>query len=148
MCSVRQRPMPSAPRRFYADEINVLSENLDLREGDVFYDLYREFVLAKTSMPYLFVVSTIASLIFMICLVYLIRVAGQRKKGGQVKYLLVDRIYNEIHFLLVALFGIFSFFMALTLLEFILYRGMPFWSYVFLTLLGILYIADVAVGLS
>lgn len=119
-----------------------------LREGDDFYDLYQEFVLAKTSMPYLFVVSTVAFLLFMICLVYLIRVAGQKTKGGQVKYLLVDRIYNEIHFLLVALFGIFSFFMALTLLEFILYRGMPFWSYVFLTLLGILYIADVAVGLS
>lgn len=31
-----------------------------LREGDDFYDLYQEFVLAKTSMPYLFVVSTVA----------------------------------------------------------------------------------------
>lgn len=116
--------------------------------GDDFYDLYQEFVLAKTSIPYLFVVSTIAFLLFMICLVYLIRVAGQKTKGGRVKYLLVDRIYNEIHFLLVALFGVFSFFIALTLLEFILYRGMPFWSYVFITLLGLLYITDVAVGLS
>lgn len=119
-----------------------------LTEGDVFYEMNREFLLAKASLPYLFAISAVSALIFLCCLIYLIRVAGQKKKGGPVRYLMVDHIYNEIHFLLVMLFGVFSFFVALMLLDVILSRGLLFWSYVFITLLGVLYVTDIVVALS
>ena len=119
-----------------------------LQEGDVFYDLYQQFRLAKMSLPYLFSVSAIALLIFSMCLIYLLRVVGQKEKHGEIKYLFVDHIYNEIHLLLVFGFAAFSLFAALMLLRFILQEGIPFWSYVCITLLGILYMIDLAVGLS
>lgn len=115
---------------------------------DCFADLYQEFQLARTSLPYLFSISTIAALIFLCCLIYLMRVAGQKEKAGQIQYLLVDKMHNEVHALLVIFFGIFSFCMAMLLTDFIRYRSIPFWAYVFITLLGILYSIDVAVVIS
>lgn len=115
---------------------------------DNFADLYQEFQLARSSLPYLFSISTIASFVIVICLIYLMRVAGQKEKDGPIQYLLVDKIYNEIHMLLVICLGVFSFCMALLLTDFIRYRSIPFWSYVFITLLGILYSIDVAVVVS
>ena len=119
-----------------------------LVKGDEFYVLSKDFHFAKASMPCLFGVTTATSLILLFCLIYLIRVTGQKEKGGVVHYITVDHIFNEIHFLLVVLVGIFSFFMGFTLLNSVFEEVKPFWLYVFITLLGLLYIADVAVGLS
>ncbi len=115
---------------------------------DGFADLYQEFQLARSSLPYLFSISTVAAFVIVICLIYLMRVAGQKEKNGQIQYLCVDKIYNEIHLLLVICLGVFSFCMALLLTDFIRYRSIPFWAYVFTTLLGILYSIDVAVVVS
>lgn len=119
-----------------------------LIKGDGFYDLSRDFHLAKASMPCLFGVTTASSIVLLFCLIYLIRVTGQKEKGGVIHYIAVDHIFNEVHFLLVALFGVFSFFVGFTLLNSVFEGARPFWLYVFITLLGLVYIADVAVGLS
>ncbi|MBM6828309.1 sensor histidine kinase [Anaerotignum lactatifermentans] len=119
-----------------------------LEAGDRFYDLYQDFRFARASLPYLFGVSIVSCIVFLFCLIYLIRVAGQREKGGEVTYLLVDRMYNEVHFLLVGAFALLAFFAGFSMLDTIYMETMPFWSYVFITLLGLIYIASVAVGLS
>lgn len=119
-----------------------------LEPGDRFYDLYQDFQFAKASLPYLFGVTIVSVIVFLFCLIYLIRVAGQKQKGGEVTYLLVDRMFNEVHFLLVAAFAVLAFFAGVSMLDIIYSETMPFWSYVFITLLGLIYIASVAVGLS
>ena len=119
-----------------------------LEPGDSFYDLYQDFQFARASLPYLFGVTILSVIVFLFCLIYLIRVAGQKEKGGEVTYLLVDKMFNEVHFLLVAAFALIAFFAGFSMLDTIYSETMPFWSYVFITLLGLIYIASVAVGLS
>ncbi len=119
-----------------------------LTKQDAFYTLYQEFKLAKASIPYLFVTCSVAMFCFGVCLLYLLCVAGQKERHGKVTYLFVDKIYNEVHLILVLFAGICSFFIAYVLLDVILYRSVAFWSYVSTTLLGIVYMIDVAIGLS
>ena len=119
-----------------------------LVQGDAFYDLWQDFSFAKQSLPILFAVFTVSLLLFLLCLIYLMRVTGQREKGGPVQYMFVDRMYNEVHFLLVLLFFFGSFMVATTLMEIILQGNVVFWSYVFATILGVLYLVAVGVGLS
>lgn len=119
-----------------------------LLPGDEFYDLWQAFGFAKQSMPILFGVSAVSLLGVLLSMIYLIRVTGQKEKGGQVQFGMVDRIYNEIHFLLVLLYAMVSAMIASTLLETILQGIVVFWSYVFATILGLLYLASAAILLS
>lgn len=116
--------------------------------GDAFYDLWQDFDFAKQSMPILMLVSGVSLLIFLCCLGYLMRVTGQEKRGGEVRYATVDRLYNEIHFLLVFLFFCAASVTATTLLDNIIRGRVVFWNYVFATVLGVLYLICVGVGLS
>lgn len=119
-----------------------------LLPGDIFYELQESFGFAKQSLPILLAVFSAAALLMLACAVYLVRVTGQNEKGGTVQYLIVDRIYNEVHFFLVAaLFGI-SAFGGKALGQVILRGQVEFWANIFLTILGALYLANFAVGLS
>lgn len=115
---------------------------------DVFYELGQEFRFAKASLPILLGVFTVSTLLFFACLVYLVRVTGQVEKKGEIQSTAVDRIYNEIHFLLVAVFFFAGGITAFSLVEIILIGTAPFWSYIFVTLLGLIYLSAVGVGLS
>ena len=119
-----------------------------LLQGDAFYDLWQEFGFAKRSLPILFCVFAVSVLLLLVCLIYLIRVTGQKEKGGKIQFMMVDRIYNEIHFLLVFLFCGVVFTVATALIEIILQGRAVFWDYVFATILGVLYLAAAAVLLS
>lgn len=119
-----------------------------LVQGDGFYDLSQSFNYAKQSLPVIFIVFAVSVLVFLVCLVYLLRVAGQQEKGGAIRYLFVDHLYNEIHFLLVFLFLFGASMAGMTLVETILQGNVLFWTYVFATILGILYLSAAAVGLS
>lgn len=119
-----------------------------LTKQDAFYTLYQEFQLAKASIPYLFVICSVAMFCFAVCFIYLLYVAGQKERHGKITYLFVDKIYNEIHFLIVLIVALCSCVLAFVLLDVILYRNVVFWSYVSITLLGIVYTIDVAMGLS
>ena len=116
--------------------------------GDEFYNLGQEYIFARAGLPILFGVFTASTMILIFCLVYLIRVAGQSEKNGKVTYLAVDKIYNEIHFLLVAGLILFSLLVGLTFLSRILNETAIFWAYIFNTILGILYVCNVAAVLS
>lgn len=136
---------------YYLEESNLrvyAAVKDPLEQGDLFYDLNQDFQFAKASMPYLFGVTTICGILFLFCLIYLIRVAGQKEKGGEITYLAVDKIFNEIHFAMVAIFTVASFFVEISLLDSVYIEAIPFWSYVFITLMGLIYITDIAVVLS
>ena len=119
-----------------------------LLPGDEFYDLWQDFGFAKQSIPILFAVFALSLLGLLACMIYLIRVTGQKEKGGKVQFTVVDRLYNEIHFLLVFLLYGVAFTVATTLIEVILQGRVVFWNYVFATILGTLYLVAVAVLLS
>lgn len=137
---------------------NTIMENSDykiyagIREpfvyGDAFYTLGQEYVFAKAGLPILFGVFTASTIIIIFCLVYLIRVAGQSEKGGKVTYLAVDKIYNEVHFLLVIGLTAFAVFFGVAILSSILNETAIFWAYIFNTILGIIYICDIAAIIS
>ncbi len=119
-----------------------------LLPGDAFYDMGQDFHYAKESVPILFGVFFVAILGVVVSLLHLIRVSGQKEKGGEITFLLVDRIYNEIHFLLVLSFAVVSIPLATVLAVSIREGSIPFWNYVFATILGALYLAAIGIGLS
>ena len=119
-----------------------------LLPGDAFYDMGQDFSYAKQSLPVLFAVFFVSLLGAAVCLIHLIRVAGQKERYGRVQFMVVDRIYNEVHFLLVFLYAVASTMVATTLIETILQGTVQFLSYVFATMLGVLYLSAVAIGLS
>ena len=119
-----------------------------LLPGDAFYDMGQDFSYAKQSLPVLFAVFFVSLLGAAVCLIHLIRLAGQKERYGRVQFMVVDRIYNEVHFLLVFLYAVASTMVATVLIETILQGTVQFWSYVFATMLGVLYLSAVAIGLS
>ena len=117
-------------------------------QGDAFYDMWQDFSYAKQSLPILFGVFFVSLLGFIACLIHLIRVTGQKERYGRVQLALVDRIYNEIHFMLVFLYAVASTMAASALMETLMQGTVQFWSYVFATMLGVLYLSAVGIGLS
>ncbi len=116
--------------------------------GDAFYDMWQDFTYAKQSLPILFAVFFVSLVGAVICLIHLIRVAGQKERYGKVHFMIFDRIYNEAHFLLVLLYAMVSTVVASTLMEMIMAGTVQFWGYVFATMLGVLYLSAVGIGLS
>ena len=116
--------------------------------GDGFYDMWQAFTYTKQSLPILFAVYLVSLLVAIACLVHLIRVTGQKERGGKVTFMVVDRIYNEVHFLLVFLYALASTMVAAALMDTIMQGTVTFWNYVFAMMLGVLYLAAVGIGLS
>ncbi len=116
--------------------------------GDAFYDMRQDFGYAKQSLPILFAVFFVSLVGAVICLIHLIRVAGQRERYGKVYFMGVDCIYNEVHFLLVFLYAMVSTVIASALIDIIMTGTVQFWGYVFATMLGVLYLSAVGIGLS
>ena len=119
-----------------------------LLQGDAFYDMWQDFSYAKQSLPPLFGVFFVSLVGAIVCLIHLMRVTGQRERYGKVQFMVVDRIYNEVHFLLVFLYAMASSVVASALMDVIMKGTVQFWSYVFATMLAVLYLAAVAIALS
>ena len=119
-----------------------------LLPGDEFYDLWQGFGFAKKSIPILSCVSAVSLLGMLLSVIYLVRVTGQTERHGKIQLGIVDRLYNEVHFLLVALFGCIAGFTAHTLVDTIRQGAVLFWNYVFATILGVLYLVTAAILLN
>ncbi len=119
-----------------------------LLPGDVFYDLWLGFRYAKQSIPILFGVAGFSLLGLLLSLLYLVRVTGQTEKRGAVHFLQVDRIYNEVHFLLIFFIGCLAAMATADLLDTIRTGTVMFWNYAFVTVLGVLYLVTAAILLS
>lgn len=119
-----------------------------LLPGDEFYDLWQGFGFAKKSIPILSCVSAVSLLGMLLSVIYLVRVTGQTEWRGKIQLGMVDRLYNEVHFLLVAFFGCIAGFTAHTLVDTIRQGAVLFWNYVFATILGVLYLVTAAILLN
>ena len=119
-----------------------------LLPGDEFYDLWQGFGFAKKSIPILSCVSAVSLLGMLLSVIYLVRVTGQTERRGKIQLGMVDRLYNEVHFLLVAFFGCIAGFTAHTLVDTIRQGAVLFWNYVFATILGVLYLVTAAILLN
>ena len=119
-----------------------------LLPGDEFYDLWQGFGFAKQSIPILFGVTAASFLVALLSVCYLVRVTGQKEKKGAIQFSLVDRLYNEVHFLLVFLFCCIATMAATTLLDILRQGTVIFWNYVFATVLGVLYLVTAAILLN
>lgn len=76
--------------------------NDPLVPGDVFYDTYTQFTMAKARMPYAIAGLGGGVLLIFISLGYLVIVSGRKEKGGEVELASIDRIYNDIQSIFVA----------------------------------------------
>lgn len=111
-----------------------------LKEGDIFYDSFTKFTMVKSLFPYV-VTSLISSIILMIsAFVYLACVTGIREKGGEISLSYVDRIFTDVHTLLVFIAAVISLLMITSTDIFNHIEGMIFASIV----LSI----DIFIGLS
>lgn len=120
-----------------------------LLQGDAFYQEQEEFNMIKQSYPILLGIGMTACITMLISLVYLIRVAGQRQRGGEIEYFSIDKIYNDIHIICFAIFSFFCATAGVMLSSAILYNSnYYFWTYIFSTLLGALLVLYATVLLS
>lgn len=72
-----------------------------LVEGDAFYTIEQNFINVHKFLPLLSSLMIISFILGIACLIYLIVTAGYREKGGEVRLAFVDRIYNDVHTMLV-----------------------------------------------
>ncbi|GBF34880.1 two-component sensor histidine kinase [Desulfocucumis palustris] len=79
-----------------------------LKQGDVFYDGFTAYNKTKTISTYV-IFLMIASIILMILsFIYLVWATGHREQGGEIVLSLVDRIYPDVHSLMVFIAAIIS----------------------------------------
>lgn len=79
-----------------------------LQPGDTFYDSYQTYNVVKANVVKLILVEIVSLVLFFFSFIYLILVSGRRESGGKIHLIFVDRIFTEIHFLLVFIAAIIS----------------------------------------
>ncbi|MDF2889969.1 MAG: signal transduction histidine kinase [Clostridia bacterium] len=79
-----------------------------LKPGDALYEEFTNFSRVKAGIPYM-IPALIASIILgLASFAYLVWAAGRREQSGEVNLLSVDRIYTDVHTLLVFLAAVLS----------------------------------------
>ncbi len=120
-----------------------------LLPGDAFYSEQAEFYVVRRSYPILIGVGILACISILASLLYLMRVAGQKESGGEIEYMVVDRIYNDVHIMLFLIFNLLAGMALLMLYSIVLYNSTYYlWTYIFSTLLGALFVLYSTVWLS
>lgn len=79
-----------------------------VKEGDSFYDYYTLYLKIKRFTPFATAVLAISILLAILLFIYLASVTGRNRKGGEISVMFPDRIYTDIHTLLVLLLAILS----------------------------------------
>ncbi len=94
---------------FYSKNISIKNYKLYagvpdvFEEGDIFYTENEAFSNFATCTPYLFSVFFLSLICCILMSVYLIRMAGQNERRGEVTLSTLDKLYNDIHFWLSAI---------------------------------------------
>lgn len=94
---------------FYSKNISIKNYKLYagvpdvFEEGDIFYTENEAFSNFATCTPYLFSVLFLSLICCILMSVYLIRMAGQNERRGEVTLSTLDKLYNDIHFWLSAI---------------------------------------------
>lgn len=79
-----------------------------LKQGDVFYEAYMNFSKVKSTMPYLIGLLCASFAVMLAAFIYLVYVAGRREKKGIIFLSSVDRIYTDVHTILVFIAALIS----------------------------------------
>jgi signal transduction histidine kinase len=79
-----------------------------LKQGDVFYEDYMNFSKVKSIVPYLIGLLCASFAVMLAAFIYLIYVAGRREKKGIIFLSSIDRIYTDVHTILVFIAAIIS----------------------------------------
>lgn len=79
-----------------------------LKPGDFFYDDFMSYSRIKAVAVYIYPLLITSLVVLVIAAVYLAYVAGRKEKNGDIVFLTVDRIYTDIHSLLVLAAAILS----------------------------------------
>jgi len=88
-----------------------------LKPGDIFYDDFMNFSRIKAIADYAYPV-LITSLLLLVCAsAYLAYVAGRKEKGGKIEFLTIDRLYTDVHSLLVLAAAFISVMLAANTLD-------------------------------
>lgn len=72
-----------------------------LKPGDFFYDDFMAYSRIKAVAVYIYPLLITSLVLLVIAAGYLVYAAGRKEKGGDIAFLTVDRIYTDIHSLLV-----------------------------------------------
>lgn len=79
-----------------------------LKPGDIFYTGFNNFSEVKANLPYI-ITAVIASIILMLAaFIYLVYVTGRKEEKGEIVLKPIDRIYNDVHSVLVFIAAIIS----------------------------------------
>ena len=111
-----------------------------LQPGDSFFDNSRTYYKVNYLLQWVFILFVASLILMMITFVYLVWVAGRKEKDGTIELTFIDKIYTDIHLILVAFAALCS---AFAIREFSFFHMQLFMVSAFI-LLGI----DALIGLS
>ncbi|MGB7605340.1 MAG: HAMP domain-containing sensor histidine kinase [Lutisporaceae bacterium] len=72
-----------------------------LKRGDVFYDSYEHYSKVKLNSIYLIILFIASTVLMLIAFIYLLYSAGRRKESEDIILIPIDRIYTDVHTLLI-----------------------------------------------
>lgn len=78
------------------------------KPGDVFYRDYTHYTQMKALVPYIIALLIASVLLMLAALVYLIITAGRKEKGGEIVLAKIDKLYTDVHTLLLILAAFLS----------------------------------------
>ncbi len=117
-------------------------------EGDMFYTGQVEYISRKTSFPFFVSGFFICLFALLSIIVYVIRVAGQDEKGGDIALKAIDGVYNDVHawivFISLAILSMFGMFMFGVLI----YTEEELWYLVICVVLTFLAVIEMSIFLS
>ena len=118
-------------------------------EGDIFYTENQAFSSFAVCTPYLFAVFFLSLICCILMSVYLIRMAGQNERRGEVTLSTLDKLYNDIHFWLSAISIFLLLLLFVTLMEpAVYYNENSMISYTAIGIQYVLILISSLIGLS
>ncbi|TYO93935.1 sensor histidine kinase [Desulfallas thermosapovorans] len=112
-----------------------------LKPGDVFYDGFNEFIKIKTRTSYVMALLAASVILAVAALAYLLVVTGRREGTGEIVLSSIDKIYTDVHSMLVFIAAVISVAIAGTL-------SLSINNPVAIFIIALVFGIDVIIGLS
>lgn len=103
---------------YYPDEISEIVTSTPyevhaaliepFRQGDAFYDEFSHYSQIKSIAPYIIALFIVSVVLMLAAFGYLVWAAGRREKDGEIVLTSVDKIYTDVHTILVFFAAIIS----------------------------------------
>lgn len=120
----------------------------EIKPFDDFYKEQERFKTAKKLIPYFVVSSAVSVVAITLLMLFTLITVGQTKKHGEVKFIWVDKIYNDIHFIMFFITSVFMMFSIIGILNDIFYYNEGVMIYIMYFILGIIIFLNTSLILS